>query len=380
MPRFFSGFGAIFMYMASLMTSMQNFLPKHRGTVVGILDAAFSAGPALVALVYGEVFVNGHIHDEQNQNLRGFYLMVACLFAVIGVLGIIILGSYPAEGLNSDPQMTGIVDQDSFNINDSKDSVQKKTEEEEPEVTGLKLLLNFDYHFLMWSYVFCAGLQLMFQTNVTTYLKSFGQEDKSTLFTVLIPVVATVSKLLCGLVSDLIAGSVPRVIILLLLNIVQTIAMIVLIFFSNSISILVIGVLAIGIANGANWCLTPTMLSEYFGMKYFGRNWGWTMIGNALGGFGIQQIFGVIYESNIHQQGVTDCFGLKCFTWSFIMAAVLSFCACIFNLGLFERHRAAMKEKKVKNRKIIDQKIFDINLELNESNINHAPPSYREYQ
>ena len=31
------------------------------------------------------------------------------------------------------------------------------------DVTGLKLLSRSDFHFLTWSYIFCASLQLIFQ-------------------------------------------------------------------------------------------------------------------------------------------------------------------------------------------------------------------------
>ena len=31
------------------------------------------------------------------------------------------------------------------------------------DMTGLKLLRQFDFHFLSWSYIMCASLQLTFQ-------------------------------------------------------------------------------------------------------------------------------------------------------------------------------------------------------------------------
>jgi MFS family permease len=65
-------FGAIFMYMASLTTNMNNFHLKNRGKVVGILDASFSAGPALMSFLYGLLFAEGHTNDQQNQKLNEF--------------------------------------------------------------------------------------------------------------------------------------------------------------------------------------------------------------------------------------------------------------------------------------------------------------------
>jgi MFS family permease len=55
----------------------------------------------------------------------------------------------------------------------------------------------------------------------------------------------------------------------------------------------------IGMGNGALWCLTPTMTSEYYGMKYFGRNWGFIMFISGLGGLAVQEVYGWIYEMAI---------------------------------------------------------------------------------
>jgi hypothetical protein len=38
--------------------------------------------------------------------------------------------------------------------------------------------------------------------------------------------------------------------------------------------------------------------------------------------------------------------GIHCFTWSFTMAAVLSFCACIFNMGLLQGQKDKKKRQK----------------------------------
>jgi hypothetical protein len=43
--------------------------------------------------------------------------------------------------------------------------------------------------------------------------------------------------------------------------------------------------------NGALWCITPTMTSEYYGMKYFGRNWGF---------IGLIVVKSVVYLTNLN--------------------------------------------------------------------------------
>lgn len=334
--------------MASMITNINNFHPKHRGKVIGILDASFSGGPALFALLYGTVFAKGHTKDEQNQDLKGFYLVSAIAFAATGIVGIIFLKNFPFE--TPDYDVTTIITDSSFTA-DSESVSKSQADDSEtiPDVTGLQLLKRTDFHFIFWAYIFCAGLQLMFQNNIGVYLKSYHLEKYTTTFTTLNPIAGVLCKFLIGFISDLIVHKVPRITLLLCMNILQTVILTLCIFFSDNFPVLVITLIGIGFSNGALWCLTPAMVSESFGLKYFGRNWGSIIFGNAFGGWGIQYVFGVIYDNSITLKHTTDCFGLHCFTWSFTMAAVLSLCACIFNVGFLQgdiEHRRKRRQSK----------------------------------
>nr|XP_011422711.2 probable transporter MCH1 [Crassostrea gigas] len=328
---FISGFGCIFMYMASLTTSMNNFHPKHRGKVVGILDASFSGGPALFSALYGTVFAVGHTKDEENQNLGGFYLMTAIAFGVVGALGILLLKHVTFD---IDIEVSKIINADGGEEEeDQRTTVQAKPEQR--EITGVKLIRRFDFHYLLWAYIFCAGLQLTFQNNQGTYLKSYNLEKYTTLFTTLNPIAGIVSKFFAGFLSDAIMHKVPRAGVLLIFNVVQTICLGLCIFFSDNLVLFTIVDIVIGFANGALWCLTPTMISEFYGMKNFARNWGTMMLGNAFGGLAMQEIFGALYD--LKTDSDNQCFGLHCFTWSFIMITVLSLCATVFHFGLLQK-------------------------------------------
>lgn len=312
------------MYMASLITSMTNFPPKHRGKVVGTLDASFSGGPALFAAMYGAFFVNGHITDEEHQNLGGFYLLNAIAFGVIGLLGILILKTYPMNLRTDDLNIT----------QDEKTDVQSLPVV--PDVTGFALFRRWDYHYMIWPFMFCSGLQLMFQNNIGVYLKSFGIEQYTTLFTTLNPIAAILCKFTVGVLSDAIAHRVPRPALLLFFYCLQTLFLALCIFFSDNFVMLVFTLLVIGFSNGALWCLSPTIISEMYGLRYFGRNWGTAMIGSAIGGLGCQQIFGALYDYNITLKGASDCLGIKCFSLSFTVVTVLSLCSCLFCYGLLQ--------------------------------------------
>ena len=83
--------------MASIMTVVQNFPPSYRGKVIGMLETCFSGGPALMALVYGLCFVDGHQTEEDKQNLGGFYLTSAIAFIVVNSLAVVFFGIPPSQ-------------------------------------------------------------------------------------------------------------------------------------------------------------------------------------------------------------------------------------------------------------------------------------------
>lgn len=317
--------------MSAMTVNIVNINPKHRGKVIGLLDASFSAGPALMSFLYGVAFAKNR--NPEDQNLKGFYLMEAISFAVIGLLGGLFLRYMPFE---EDPESEVVVNAD--------DSASFLASHE--DLTGRSLLKRFDFHFLSWSYIMCAGLQLMFQNNIGTYLASYKMTKYTTTFTTINPICGILSKFVAGFLSDALVHKYPRVAVLLVFNVVQTIGLTLGIFLSNEFVVIFLVNLIIGFSNGAVWCLTPTMISEFYGLKYFGRNWGTIMFGNAIGGLILQQAFGWLYDSSIGVKGQTDCYGLHCFRLSFTMAAVLSLSSCILNLGLLEGQ--VHKRKKIR--------------------------------
>ncbi|KAK7108421.1 uncharacterized protein [Littorina saxatilis] len=399
---FIAGFGAVFSYMAAMLTTVMNFSGAHRGKVVGVLDACFSGGPALMALIYGEFFIQGHDKDEQNQDLRGFYLLSAIAFAVINMVGVIFLGVYRQPDVitltNSSESVDGIpgtrkevdMSEESLSglgmaellnsINTSSTGAlvteQSAGEKEgtsdvipdirdinpdigDEDVTGMKLLRNFDFHFLAWSYILCASLQLTFQTNITTFLKSSHDESHNTLLTTLSFASGTVAKFLFGLLSDVLVRRVPRVAIVLFATAVQTAVLTLCVFKGDNFPVILVATLGVGIPNGATWCLTPVMTSEFFGTRYFGRNWGSMMLGVAFVGLAMTKTFGALYDDNIKVRGETDCFGIGCFRWSFVIMAVMSLCSCILYVGLLERQLRARRDRKREKEMIDRQDVQD---------------------
>ena len=64
-----------------------------------------------------------------------------------------------------------------------------------------------------------------------------------------------------------------------------------------------------------------------FGVKNFGQNWGWTIVGSAFGGLAFQEMSSELYQSKIKEG--TTCYGTDCWRTSFIITSAASFIGLI---------------------------------------------------
>ena len=326
-----SGFGAIFGYMSVLPVMVRNFSVNQRGRIIGILDSFFSIGPAIFAAIYGASFINGHVSDEENQDLWGFFLFNAVAFAVVFGLGVLLVRPISCEETDMSENSHLITPQASSVINQAETDVREPPPGKS-DLTGCAPFCDGEFHLMLWPFVLCTSLQLMFLNNIPAYLKSFNHESYNTLLTVLAPVVTVLSKLLLGLVSDLTLERMPRVSYQLICNVLQTVFLLLCIFFVDNMLFFLFATIAVSIANGAAWCITPAMVTDMFGTRYLGRNWGWLLIGVAIGGLALQTAFGFLYDRYLDEE--RNCYGTHCFMWSFVIVVILSFLATMLNGAL----------------------------------------------
>lgn len=184
------------------------------------------------------------------------------------------------------------------------------------------MLTRWDFHCLVWPFFLAGGAGLTIASNVTVILKSFGIENADTQFTIMIPVASALSRFGCGFLSDITKKWFPRAVYIFLTSLIFLIAVFAGIFKLDSIYVLNFLCLFEGISYGALWCVTPTIMSELFGLKYFGLNWGFTILGSALVALGTQAIFGAFYDSYADPDNY--CRGFQCFQTSFIVFAAIT--------------------------------------------------------
>ncbi len=181
--------------------------------------------------------------------------MCAVIVAVFNLIGIFCLTSQPPEyNRMSENEMTNAI---------SDNSLEVSSPEHILELKGFGLFKNLDYHLIVWPFVICAGIELLFIYNVTTFLKSYKLEANDVFLTVIGPLTGSISKMYNGFVSDWTMKKCPRVTYVILANTLQLFMICICIFAGDSVVVMTLTVLCIYNANGANFSIVPPMISEF---------------------------------------------------------------------------------------------------------------------
>lgn len=126
---------------------------------------------------------------------------------------------------------------------------------------------------------FCGASQFMYVSNIDTFMESLQLKHLSHSLAFVGPIIAAISKLLCGYLSDLSLGKHPRVTYLVFLLGAQTSMLIICLFGANKHEILVSTTIAIYIAIGATFILFPTIISDQFSSSHFPTTWSGLSLG-----------------------------------------------------------------------------------------------------
>ena len=109
----------------------------------------------------------------------------------------------------------------------------------------------------------------MYVSNIDTFMESLQLKHLSHSLALAGPIIAAVSKLLSGYLSDLSLGKHPRVSYLLFILSGQTAMLTICLFGANKHEILVGTTIVMYIAMGATFVLIPSIISDQFGFSHF---------------------------------------------------------------------------------------------------------------
>ena len=348
----FAGIGGGLTYIAATASNVRNFSDRMRGTIVGVLHACMSTGPALIMLVYNSFFLQDHVTDVQNQDLSGFFIFLTISFGVINLLGIGVYGHYPPD----DPEEEALIT-DSVHSDDEGDVKERRDLERSQRslaltgsCTNLTLpnaaaperkvpdVLTVDYQLLFWPFIILTALQMMYIQNLTIILVSFGETQYTIIFPYLTPILGTIAKPVIGMVSDMGIKYVPRITFIIAGGAISVVLWVISAYLINYISVVLIATTLCDIAAYFVYALGPALIIEHFGLASFSRNWGLVMGGFAVTTSLLFFLFGTVYDKYT-AEGTELCVGLQCYTITFLVCSGLSAIALVCSVGYYVRNK-----------------------------------------
>jgi len=355
-----AGIGGGLTYMTSTVANVRNFGERSRGTIVGVLHASLSAGPAILIVVYEQVYMTDYVNEPAEQDIQGFFVFLTVAFGFINLLGVLVYDYYPPDDPEKFPLVTD--SQDSINsisaasaASSMESQLSRKEIErsikiersrqhaemtgschnlevpsDEPEQQSIMVFLTVDFQLLFWPFTILTALQMMFVQNLTTVLVSFDQEAYLILFPYLTPILGTLAKPLIGMVSDLTVKQIPRTWYIIFGALASVILWLSSAYLISDISVIVIATTLCDLAAYFVYALGPAIVIERYGLASFSQNWGIVM-----GGFSIMTsillfILGAVYDQNVDTESVLHiCKGLHCYFTTFIISSMFSVVALV---------------------------------------------------
>ena len=342
--------------MVAFSTNIMNFPEKHSGKVIGTLNAFFAGSPSVFAIVYYNVFTTGDKTKTENQDFRGFMLMIAIMFFIINVLDLMFVYKIPYDG----PEITIVIKENEIEKNDTSDSshlvenseqehvdANKETEEEE-SVPFIKILLNAGYILFLLTFSFSTTLSLVFGVNITLISKSVGLDNYNETLTIISPITNAVFSVLIGFFSDHFKERIPRLHIIICGCVAYMLCILLVVVCPTYIEALMAAAFLCGVGIAFVFSLTPPLMKEMFGMRNFGRNWGVALLAQSAIAMPSQILFGAMYDAHVQPGDGHNCFGSKCIVGGmsvFLGMAVLTVLLGLLLLKLDSCRRICCKKE-----------------------------------
>ena len=165
---------------------------------------------------------------------------------------------------------------------------------------------------------------MAYMYNLTAMMKSFGLEEYST-------VLLTINFLSCALTRIPVFIFIDKVanksLFLLTGAVSMSLAILLCVSFGHNVVLFTVGIVLSAFTNSCTWTATQALLSQLFGTKYFGYNYGWMMCGYGLFALTLQTLTGYLYDLNINTAVTHTCYGRQCFS----IILIVCLCLCIIS-------------------------------------------------
>lgn len=266
----FGGIGIGFGYAAATPAAVKWFPAAKTGMIAGIVVAGFGLASVYIA--------------PSAQVLLAAY-GISTTMIIFGISFLVIVVGLSQYLRNPPPDYKP----------EEKNTVVNKTKVEAPKPAvemNWKQMIHTPNFWVLWTmYVFGSAAGLMVIGSAASMAKaSLGA---SAFIAVAVLAVGNAGgRILAGIVSD----KIGRQWTLFFAFMLQSIMVLIPLFFNTSIVALLIAVLLIGACYGANLAIFPSATKDYFGIKSFGLNYGVMFTAWGVGGLILPRVAGMIKD------------------------------------------------------------------------------------
>ena len=188
---------------------------------------------------------------------------------------------------------------------------------------GISQFVLSSFQLITWAFFFGASVQFMYLINIGTYIHSYKMPGFGSYMTIVSPICGAVFTFASGVVSDRTITCTSRITYVLFGTGIQTLFFFLSINWGDNYYIFIITSLVVYSNNGIYWSIVPALVSEYFGIKHFTRNWGLLIMCNAFLSLGTCGAFAAFYDAKSIKNS-SGCLGLPCFSDSYMIGAFAS--------------------------------------------------------
>ncbi|KDO35367.1 hypothetical protein SPRG_00216 [Saprolegnia parasitica CBS 223.65] len=291
-----------FAIVAGLAANEGIYGNRHRGAIVGLLLAAYSAGGAIFALVY---------HGAYDHDVAGFFGFMSIEHALMGLLGLALLVPPVRRRASLKDEAIPLL----------------LPETGGRDITLLALLRDERFWLLFVPVMIGVGSALFVLNNIAFVLQSYGAStDLVPAYVSIFSICNMAGRLGMGVLSDKFGASHSRAWFLSLGVLAMALTQV--LFLVLPTQYVVVPILCAGLAEGCIYAMFPVVTRELFGPTHFGKNFGLISLANAVGfPLLLGPLASVLYKWAAN--GDATCLGARCFAPMF----GVSFALCLLALA-----------------------------------------------
>ena len=284
------GIGVGFAYSSVTPAVMKWFHRDSKGLVTGLVVAGFALASAYLAPT-AYYLING-------LGLSPTFWILGLFSLATGIPLALIIKNPPKD----------FVPSIALSISNKEVSKPKK-----PWFYNWQEMIRTKQFRLLWlMYAFSASAGLMIISNISSIASEQAGYKTGFVLVIVLALFNSLGRIISGSLSD----KIGRILTLQIVFIIQALNMLMFIFYHNQ-NLMLLGAALSGLAYGSLLSVFPTIISDYYGMRDFGVNYGVLFTSFGLAGF-----IGPLLAASIRD--ITGNFG-----FAYIISAILLI-SCIF--------------------------------------------------